>query len=307
MSQPAASKWLTPAVRAEFVATEAADGVSLHGAFYVHAQERPHDVGVLLYHGSGANFYSGPPGFLAPALTARSYAALSMNLRDHGRFHEKSLFEPCELDIAAGVAYLRQRGFERIVIFGHSLSVTQVLYYLGRNPDPAVCGTALSGGHWDLAGDRWQSWNKLRPDHPRAGYEEMVAHCEELAASGRGDDLVIVPWWQPDPAKPSPEDYRPLAAKTFLAYYGPDSNCRASKWIGRVRVPVLIISHTVVDTFADPAMAEKLHAGATAAPFADLVEIQGSGHFYQGYEHQLVSVVADWIDKVRATAPAGVR
>jgi pimeloyl-ACP methyl ester carboxylesterase len=307
MSQPAASKWLTPAVRSEFVATEAADGVPLHGAYYVPEAERPHDVGVLLYHGSAANFYSGPPGFLAPGLTARGYAALSMNLRDHGRFHEKSLFEPCELDIAAGVAYLRRRGFERIVLFGHSLSVTQVLYYLGRQPDPAVCGAALSGGHWDLAGDRWQSWTKLVPDNPRRGYEEMAAHCQELVDSGRGDEFVIVPWWTPDPANPTPEDYRPLAAKTFLAYYGPNSNCRASKWIGQVRVPLMIVTHTVVDTFADPDMARKLHAAATAAPFADLVNIEGAGHFYQGYEQQLITEVADWIEKVRATAPAAVR
>jgi hypothetical protein len=31
----------------------------------------------------------------------------------------------------------------------------------------------------------------------------MAAQCEQLVASGRGDDLVIVPWWQPDPAKGS--------------------------------------------------------------------------------------------------------
>ena len=307
MSSPVADKWRAPSTRAEFVGTEAADGTPLHGAFYVSESERPHDLALLAYHGSGANFYSGPPGFLAPALPSHGYAALSMNLRDHGRFHERSLFEPYELDIAAGVAYLRRRGFQRIAIFGHSLSVTQVVYYLARQPDPAVCGAILSGGHYDLAGDRWQAWTKLLPDNPRRGYEEMVARCQDLVARGRGEELLIVPWWMPDPASWNPEHYRPIAAQTFLSYYGPDSNCRASKWIGSVGVPLLIVTHSIVDTFATPEMAEQLRAGATAAPFADLVNVEGSGHFYRGYERRLVDAVAGWLDRVRGLAPAAAR
>jgi pimeloyl-ACP methyl ester carboxylesterase len=306
MSQPVAGKWRNPSTRAEFVDTETADGVPLHGALYVSENERPYDLAVLTYHGSGANFYSGPPGFLAPALPGRGYTALSMNLRDHGRFHEKSPFEPCELDIAAAVAFLRRRGFQRVVIFGHSMSVTQVVYYLGRNPDPAVVGAVLSGGHWDLAGDKWQAWLKLAPDNPRGGYEEFLGRCQDLVARGRGDEYLIVPWWMPDPANWNSEHYRPITAKAFLSFYGPDSNCRASRWIGNVRVPVMILSHSIVDTFASPDMAEKLHAGATAAPFVDLVTIEGSGHFYYGFEQQVIDAVADWVDKVRAHAPTAV-
>src|SRR4051812_24747902 len=130
MSYPVAAKWKDPSVRAEFVATEASDGVALHGALYTSEVGRPHDMALLAYHGSGGNFYAGPCGFLAPAVASRGYVGASMNLRDHGRYHDRSKFEPCELDIAAAVALLKERGLQRIVIFGHSLSVTQVLYYL---------------------------------------------------------------------------------------------------------------------------------------------------------------------------------
>jgi len=62
-----------------------------------------------------------------------------------------------------------------------------------------------------------------------------------------------------------------------------------------------------VDTFASPEMAEKLRAGATAAPFVDFVNIEGSGHFYKGYEQKLVDTVVAWLDKIRTQVPAGAR
>jgi pimeloyl-ACP methyl ester carboxylesterase len=299
MSYPVTGKWRANSTRAEFVVTEASDGVALHGALYTPEAERPHDLVLLAYHGSGGCFYAGPCGFLAPGVSTRGYAGLGMNLRDHGRYYDRATFEPCARDIAAAVDLLRERGFRRIVLFGHSLSVTQILYYLAHGPDPAVCGAILSGGHWDLAGDRWQAWLKLRPDNPHAGFEQLASECQDLVDHGRGAEYVTVPWWQPDPAKPTPNDYRSISAQTFLSYYGPDSNCRACKWIGSVQVPVYIVTHSIVDTFASPAMAEKLRAGATAAPFVDFINIEGSGHFYIGYEEQLITVVGDWLDKVR--------
>lgn len=307
MSYPVASKWLDPSMRAEFVATETPDGVTLNGAYFLSEAIKPHDLALLAYHGSGGNFYSGPCGFLAPGVASRGYVGVSMNLRDHGRYHERSLFEPCEIDIQAAVDFLKGRGHSRIVLFGHSLSVTQVLYYLGRRQDPAVVGAILSGGHWDLAGDKWQAWLKLRPDNPRAGYEEMVQQCRDLVTRGRGDELIIVPWWMPDPNNWNPEHYRPVAAKTFLSYYGPESNCRACLWIDKVRIPLYIVTHSVVDTFASPEMAEKLRAGATAAPFVDFVNVEGSGHFYRGYEQKLIDLVTAWLDKIRGLVPAGTR
>ena len=184
MYAPVSGKWKAPNTRAEFVVAETSDGVSLHGALYVPETERPHDLALLAYHGTGANFYSPPAGFLAPGVAARGYAGLTINLRCNGRSYYRSTFEACALDIAAAVALLRERGFRRIVLFGHSLSVTQVVYYLAQQPDPEVCGTILSGGHWDLGDTKWQTWTKLIPDNPRRGFDELVARCQEMVARG---------------------------------------------------------------------------------------------------------------------------
>lgn len=306
MTYPAAGKWRDPGTRAEFVVAETPDGVPLHGAYYTPEVGRPHDLALLAYHGSGGNFYSGACGIIAPGVTSRGYAALALNLRDHDRAHDRSLFEPCATDITTAVALLRERGFRRIVMFGHSLAPTQMTYYLANQPDPEVCGAILSGGHWDLAGDKWTSWSKLSDD-PRGAFEAQLAACRELIATGHGDDLLVLPHWNPDPARHNPEHYRAISAKTFVNYYGPESNCRLARWIGSVRVPLLILTHTVVDTFATPEMAEKIRAGATAAPFVDFVNIEGSGHFFRGFEQQLIGVVADWLDKVRSSTAAAAR
>ena len=110
-----------------------------------------------------------------------------------------------------------------------------------------------------------------------------------------------------DPAHFNAEHYRPTSAKTFLSYYGPDTNCRACLWMDKVRVPLLIVTHDVVDTVASPEMAEQLRTGAVNAPFVDFVNVGESGHFYTGFEEKLIGFVVDWLDKLRAATPAATR
>ena len=110
----------------------------------------------------------------------------------------------------------------------------------------------------------------------------LIATPVETVARGRGDQLLIVPWWTPDPERWNPEHHRAISAKTFLSYYGPDSNCRAAKWIGTVRMPLLIVVPSVVDTLADPEMSQRLRDGATAAPFGTINALSLAGHRADG-------------------------
>ena len=45
----------------------------------------------------------------------------------------------------------------------------------------------------------------------------------------------------------------------------------------------------------------------STAPFVDFVNVEGSGHFYRGYEQKLIGLVGDWLDKIRTRVPAGAR
>ena len=284
--------------RGELVSFQAADGVRLHGALFTNDSVPGNDIAVIGTHGSGGCFYTSVTGFLCPALPSHGYPALSMNLRCHDRFYASSIFEDCEKDLAAGVQFMKEQGYKRIVLFGHSLAVTQILYYMARSQEPAVVGLALSAGHDDLRGVSWTYWDKV-VDDPRAEYERVLAECRELVAEGDGARLIIIPWWRPDPKLNLRQQYRETAAQTFVSYRAPESNCNASAFMPQVTTPSLFISHSVVDTAASPEMMKRLRQLATNARFTDEMEIEGSGHFYVGYEDQLIDAVSGWIDKLR--------
>jgi pimeloyl-ACP methyl ester carboxylesterase len=254
-------------------------------------------VAVIGLHGSGSNFYSSVTGFLSPALPSHGHTALSMNLRSHDRAYATSLFEDCEKDLRAGVRFMREQGFQKVVLFGHSMAVTQALYYVARSRESSVVGLVLSGGHDDLRGVNWQNWEAVARDS-RAKYEEVVAECRRLVAQGDGNRLMIIPWWRPDPNLKLRQAYREVSAQTYLSYYAPESNCNASRWIPDVTAPMLFLTHSVVDTTARPEMSRRLQELAARAAFTDYVELEGSGHFYVGFEDQVIRIVVGWLDKL---------
>jgi hypothetical protein len=176
--------------------------------------------------------------------------------------------------------------------------VTQIIYYMARAQEPSVVSLALSAGHDDLRGVSWQYWETL-VDDPHAEYERVLAQCRELIAQGDGGRLIIIPWWRPDPKLKLPQQYRETSAQTFVSYRAPESNCNASLWMPKIKAPTLFISHSVVDTAASPEMTKRLQALATNARLRDYVEIEGSGHFYVGYEDQLVRALVGWLGKLR--------
>jgi pimeloyl-ACP methyl ester carboxylesterase len=294
-----------PDTHGELVSFRAADGTRLHGALFTNSRVRSRDIAVISTHGAANSFYGSVTGFLSPGLATLGYPTLSMNLRCHDRAYATSLFEDCAKDFAAGVAFMKEQGYRRFVMFGHSLSVTQILYYMAQTQEPSVVGLALSAGHDDLRGVVWMSWETLADD-PKAAYNRVLQDCRDMVARGDGDRLIIIPWWRPDPKLKLRQTYREISAQTFLSYRSPESNCNASAWMPKIKTPMLLISHSIVDTTASPEMMHKLHKLATAAKSVDYVEIEGSGHFYTGFEDKLIGEVADWIERVPgATAAAG--
>jgi len=288
-----------PDTHGALVSFRAEDGVRLHGAVFTNTRVPARDVAVIGTHGAGNSFYGSVTGFLSPALASLGYPTLSMNLRCHDRFYASSIFEDCEKDFAAGIRFMKEQGYRCIVLFGHSLSVTQVVYSMARRPDPAVVGLALSAGHDDLRRDIYRSWETIADD-PKAAYARVLQECRDMVAKGDGDRMIIIPWWRPDPKLNMRQTYREISAQTFVSYRAPESNCNASAWIGKIKTPMLLIAHSIVDTTASPEMMRILHRLATTSEATEYLEIEGSGHFYNGYEDRLTREIAAWIERVPA-------
>ena len=111
---PFAFSELDPSVRRDVVWLEATDTAQSFGILYRPANHEP-KTAVYLMHPRGEFTRH----YVVPGLTARGYAVFGHNSRylnnDTDMVHERLLF-----DIAAGMRWLKDRGYERIVLLGNS-------------------------------------------------------------------------------------------------------------------------------------------------------------------------------------------
>jgi len=120
---PFAFTELDPAVRREVVWLEATDTAQSFGILYRPANHEPKTC-VYLMHPRGEFTRH----YVVPGLTARGYAVFGHNSRylnnDTHMIHERLLF-----DIAAGMRWLKERGYERVVLLGNSGGGSLLSFY----------------------------------------------------------------------------------------------------------------------------------------------------------------------------------
>lgn len=138
---PFAFTHLDADVRRDVVYLEATDTATSFGILYRPAKHEPKTV-VYLMHPRGEFTRH----YVVPGLTARGYAVFGHNSRylnnDTDMVHERLLF-----DIAAGMRYLKEAGFERIVLLGNSGGGSLLGFYqsqAGRTGSERL--TATPGG-----------------------------------------------------------------------------------------------------------------------------------------------------------------
>lgn len=128
---PFAFSTLDSSVRKEIAYLEATDSAQSSGVLYRPASAEPRTC-VYLMHPRGEFTRH----YVVPGLVARGYAVFGQNSRylntDTHMIHERLL-----LDIAAGMRYLKDRGFERVVLLGNSGGGSLLSFYqsqAGRAP-----------------------------------------------------------------------------------------------------------------------------------------------------------------------------
>ncbi len=122
---------IDPAIRRELVDHAAADGFPLAGILYLPPRRDP-DTAVMAMH-PRVDFSR---HYLAPRLASGGYAFLGAHTRylnhDADMLHERAL-----LDVAGSVAWLRARGFRRVVLLGNSGGGSLFAFYLQQAATPA--------------------------------------------------------------------------------------------------------------------------------------------------------------------------
>lgn len=268
---------------AELVSLPTAD-IPLDGLWYP-PPATPREA-VMLMHGNGGNFYSGPVRFLPRHLVPRCYACFAFNRRGHDtlttrtREPEGNAFQTAGQSRADNVTareFTAARGFPAPILVGHSNGGLYAARHVADHPGARalVLLSAHCGGPDMLT--RASSLGLLAGGQQA----ELSARARELVAADQPRALMLMPgWW-----------YVTSAA----SYLDMERNVpRLLEAAARIRCPVLYVRGELEDRELYPAEDFAAHAGGPV----DVRVIPGSGHFYTGFEDQVGQLVADWLDSV---------
>jgi pimeloyl-ACP methyl ester carboxylesterase len=226
------------AVLVDLVRTSTRDGVQLDAA--LQSPTVPAQIGLdgfCLIHGTGSNFYSsGLLSDVAERLLKLGSAVLRINTRGHdgistavtpqggkraGAAYE--VVDDCRHDVAAWVAWMRQRVGPRIGLVGHSMGAVKALYAAahGADLDPAVI-IAISPPRL--------SYSVSCAGTQRTEFLEAFTRAEQFVAQGEPGRLMEV-------RVPLPFV---ITAAGYAEKYGPDERYNFLKFLADVRCLTLI-------------------------------------------------------------------
>lgn len=279
----------------DLVQTTASDNVRLHGALETPSNSTSSaaiDVWLCL-HGTGSNFYAGAMlGGLTPKLLAAGSAVLRANTRGHdivstgpsagGHALLGAAFErvsEATLDIAAWLALLAERGYQRVGLLGHSLGAIKAIYALAAESAPQVA--ALVAASPPRLSFEHFSQSRRGPE-----FLQNFTEAERLVALGQGDELLLVQF---------PIAYY-VSAAGFVDRYGPAERYNILRMLERVACPTLVTygSSEVQAHEAFRGMPELAEKCATAANRLQTAVIAGADHQYTGCYDTLAARINKW-------------
>jgi pimeloyl-ACP methyl ester carboxylesterase len=273
------------------------DGLELQGLLY--EPDKKTNKAIAHVHGWIGNFYENKfIDFIAREVVSKGFAFLTFNNRGAGVIsdfikRQKSKieyvkiggsleeFKDCTLDIKTAVNFLSNKGYEKIVLDGHSLGCQKVTYYKHKTRDQRVSGLILLAPVDDVAFSK----NTLK-----AKYNESINIARKMVESGKGDDAVQK--WM--------AFYDFLSANMFLNVADPESDSGRLfdfsgdlKEIKDVACPVLAIFGSEDEYQSDPE--DKLKLLSREVKNCNIKLIRGAGHGFINFEKQLSEIIGNWI------------
>lgn len=137
---------------AQGIQLRTSDGIRLTAQ---HWDSGLRDLGCVVAHGFTGSSRSGDVQAISRALAAHGAGVLAIDFRGHGRSGGRSTVGAEEIhDVAAGVQWLRRRGYERVAVLGWSMGGSAVLRYAGLGGDCDAVVSVSSPGRWHERGTR---------------------------------------------------------------------------------------------------------------------------------------------------------
>lgn len=243
--------------------------------------------------------------FMAREYPKSRYAFLTFNNRGHDyiadiiktdmaggdRIQKGSAFdilEECVMDILPAMDYLKKRGYQEIILQGHSLGVLKVVYFLSTVRNHGV-SKALLLSPMDVIHllntqvKDWKSWRNM---------------AKTMIDSGRGQQFMGIKIWLDVP----------ICADTFWNCTQDDSNMWSFNFTNPgkdfihyqdIRIPTLVVLPEQ-DTYAEgvgPEIAKKELEKSLSKKYLKVQVVPKSGHSYWGREEELLRLIIEWLKK----------
>jgi pimeloyl-ACP methyl ester carboxylesterase len=275
----ALSSWTTPRrVGVELVELRRDDGYPIDALWYGADDVR---TGMLHVHGKGSSVLSGPSRFLPPLLPGMAH--LAVNMRCHDLAYtvgtddwavDGGMWEDLatgHLDLAAGVAHLRERGVEQVVVCGHSSGGFYAADLMPRDPTIAA---------WVLLSPLTTNKNPFALWWPEPAEAARAADlARSMVAEGRGRELIPVPGW-----------FHAISAGSLVQRLEEPEGIWTAN-VAHRQAPVLMAwgdaepRHGLWGTLFD----------GFARPGDRRLVLAGTDHYYRGQERQLAAGIAEFL------------
>jgi pimeloyl-ACP methyl ester carboxylesterase len=286
-------------VSLQFLAIKAIDGFRVDAALW---QPSGRQVGgtplIVMVHGGGDNYHYGPNASLAHDLSAKGYAALAINTRQHDAGIGADNFFDIRRDIDAAVQTARAMGYRSLILQGHSLGNIQVQFYAATNWDPDIKAVILLAPFGNLP---WKSrtMQVQNEDSFKALADAAMTKLREGALAdvlsmrmrdvmGRGRE-------------------RPVTAQHFLTYrWERTSVADGTFWVHRIPKPILMVrsqADGAVLPFEPFMLLAAAHEEGSLATSLEYILLPDGrtpsveGHNFFGNEPALTDAVASWLAK----------
>lgn len=276
------------------------DGLLLHGLLTEPVNPAPTiDIHI---HGAGGNFYSNSyfEG-LTNRLAELGMAYLSTNNRgaginelekgsiSHGVSLEK--FADCVLDIDAWIEFALEKGYENVVLEGHSYGTEKIVYYMNEGRHKHRVKGVILLGFSDNVGAQMKYEQSIG--------KHYLQEAQELASKGEHQRLLS------DLFALCGE--LPISVQTYLhCFTNHSANALALPLrqggnltsFQNIRVPILgIIGDQDEREFTVLPVKDAVELLKTENSRAEMYQVEQSNHVFSGREPEVIALIADFMQR----------
>lgn len=278
------------------------DDKTLFGLFLESSQTKT----IFIHtHGTASNFYEEYfVELLSKKMVEKGISFLSANNRGATVYdaYEKTgtaveLFTDCVKDLDVWIEFAIERGYNKIILSGHSLGTEKVVYYTGFGAYANKISAVILFAPADSLGSHY-----LQDGEPNTKtaqrVERMLKMAEDLISEGKKDEFL------PRDAYGSHDGISPKSAESFIDFLGSESKLiyglpyhkKKLETFAKITVPIFVLIGDQYEFTALP-IEEALKLMESENPNTETALLKNANHDFEGKEIELVELVDDFIAK----------